>query len=237
MNHLKRLIYGAVAITAPLFISCSSIPQQLEQNTFYKRDLKFTVNGQAIDGSGVVDENSQYEIQLASKDTVAMLLIRSCHREQTFEKVGCQSSGLFGLGSKTCFKYSYSPVSDIETNRVCPLRLEAYDSEDGKHGWGLLDFRSDKFQVPFRLSCNGVVSDERGVATCQGRVEAVQRISFSEPIRFAESPNCEKPQKVDDSYEIKVSKGECLYMFDTKDGRLGRLLILGFDGILVRENP
>jgi len=228
---MKNISYRAAAIAALLFLtSCSSVPQVLDQSAFYKRDLAFTVNGVSFDGIGTVTVQPSYDIQFTSKEQIALLLIRSCHREFAFEKVGC--TGLFG---KSCFKYTYIPVRDIETQRVCPLRFEAYRSDNGKHGWAMLDFEDPNYQVPFELSCNGSVTNETGVQSCQGRVGSIQKIKFNEPIRFAPPMDgCEAPHKVGDAYEIIISKGECLYHFDTKDGKLGRLLVLGFDQILVR---
>lgn len=229
----RLVLIGASAMLALLFLfgACSSVNQVLDNETYYKRDLVLSVDGQNFSGTGVLPEKEEYDITVSTSEEIALLLIRSCNREVQFEKVKC--SGLF---SKTCFHYKYVPVKEIEKDRVCPVRFEAYRSDSGKHQWGILDFKSSKFQIPFKQTCNGVESNENGVGFCQGRMDSVQALTFEEPVRFAEPmPNCEMPHKVGSHYEVNVKKGECLYTFDTRDGKLGRFLLVGYDGILVRE--
>lgn len=214
-----------------LLSGCSSVQQQLEPNVFYKRDTVIGVNGQEYEGVVVIPNAASYELTIKPKGDIDLMLIRSCHREASFEKL---SPGWFG---KNQFKYTYIPQNALETNRVCPLRIDIYESKKGRHSWAFLDFEHPQYQVQAMLSCNGKDQNIRGVGVCQAGEGLVQRLRFMEPIRFAPPmpETCAKPKKVGDAYEFEISKGECLYHFDTQDRRLGRVTFIGYEGVLVRE--
>lgn len=205
--------------------------QVLDPTTFYKRDLALSINGIEHVGVGVVKAAGNYEIIVKPRSEIALLLIRSCHREDAFEKI---SPGWFGNNQ---FKYQYKPEPGLEIGRVCPLRIDTYDSKQGQNSWAFVEIEDAQYRLPFRVTCNGSDSAFTGVGTCQSKRALVQKIQFNEPVRFAPPlpDNCAKPKKVGDAYEVEASLGECLYIFDSQDGKLGRLVLIGYDGILVRS--
>jgi hypothetical protein len=213
--------------------SCAAtMPQQLDEGTFYKRDAQVDVNGTHFEGAGVAAFSQKYQLVFTPKGVTDLLMIRTCHREFTAEGI---APGWFGKGQ---FRYQYDPVAEVEDTRVCPMRMDAYESDKGRHSWVFLDFESPGYLVPAHLVCNGSESDVHGVGVCQAKVGTVQRIDFKEPMRWAPAePECEPPKKVPGAfaYELSAAKGECLYLFDTQDGRLGRLTLIGYEGVLVRE--
>jgi len=189
------------------------------------------INGKIFEGVTVVPNNFRYDMILRPKGNLDLVLLRTCHREFSGEKI---SSGF--LSSKE-FKYSYAPIHGIEDVGTCPMRIDVYESGKGQHSWAFLDFESPELKVKGKLLCNGEIRDFNGVAVCQGKTGTIQRVQISEPIRFApNSPLCDTPHRTQDgSWQFKLSRGECLYHFDTRDGRLGRLTAIGYEGVLVRE--
>lgn len=211
--------------------ACSQVPQVLESDVFYKRDIEIQSGGAFQTGVAVVPFSESYNLIFKPKGEMDLMLVRTCHREFTAEKV---ASGWF---SKKEFRYTYTPVKGIEDERVCPLKVEAYESDKGRHSWAFLDFSNPKYTIPVALTCNGNEGYFQGVGVCQARVGTIQKIKFQEDIRFSTPmpQDCAMPHKRDDAFEFAVTKGECLYQFDTKDGRLGRLTVVGYEGVLVRE--
>lgn len=211
---------------------CASVNQSLDQNVFYKRDTGITVNGSRYEGVVVIPHASRYDLIITPKGDIDLLLIQTCHREESYEKV---SSGWFG---KNQFRYTFEPRKGLEDTRVCPMRVEIYESKKGRHSWAFLDFENPKYQIQATLVCNGKDILMNGVGVCQSKFGLVQRLKFSEPVRFAPPfpSECKLPVKVGDAYELQSpAPGECLYHFDTKSGRLGRFTLISYDGVLVRE--
>lgn len=215
------------------FAGCASY-QKLEPGVFYKRDIGIVINGQDFEGVVAVPYAKKYDITVAPKGNLDLALIRSCHREFTAEKQD-KKFLWFNVG-KGRFRYVYEPVPGIEDARVCPVRIDVYESSKGRNSWAFLDFENPNWKVPAILTCNGEIMRVNGVGVCQSKTNLVQKIQFLEPVRIeVPQTECSKPVYRDGAYEIKTSTGECLYVFDTKDGRIGRLTVIGYQGVLVRE--
>lgn len=216
-----------------LLASCSSVQQKLEPELFYKRDVELEINGNYYSGVTVIPKSNHYSITIIPPGDIDLVLFQTCHRESAIEKAS-KGWGLFGKKSK--FTYEYYPVSGIEDSRVCPLRVNVFDSKNGKNAWALLDFEHPLYQLRFNMTCNGEEKQFNGVGICQAKNKSIQRIAFKEPVMFAPSnPGCNDPIKNNSWYEIKGVTGECLYMFKTESGVLGRLTLLSYEGVLVRE--
>lgn len=214
-------------------VGCQTMPQPLNPDLFYKRDLPITVNGEDFAGAGVAGPAKRYEIEVNPNTNVDLLLIRSCHREESFEK----SAGWF---KKNDFSYTYEPQKGLEDIRTCPLQIDALDAAKGQHAWAYLDFRHVSYEIEGELTCNGTISKFKGVGECQAKAGLTQRIRFAIPIRFAPSEGCATPHKAVDGsgyYELETSVGECVYLFDSQDGKIGRIVFLGYQGVLVRSTP
>lgn len=226
--------FGEVYALCALYLlaGCSSTSQVLEPGLFYKRDLSIEVNGQSHEGVVVVPRASQYEIVISPRGDADLLRIQSCHREESFEKI---SGGWF---KKNQFKYSYSPRPGLEDEGVCPLRIDVYEAKPGRHSWALIEMEHPDYTVSARLHCNGSTSVFNGVGVCQGKSDTIQKLEFMQEVRFAPPmpSSCSEPKKVDGlSWEFQMSYGECLFHFQTRDGRVGRLTTVGYTGLLVRE--
>ena len=224
---------GALVWVGTLFlVGCATAHQQLDPKVEYKRDVGIEVNGRRYEGVVTVPYAKAYSFVLEPKGEIDLMLIRTCHRTYSVEKV---SSGWFG---KNKFAYGYTPIEGLEDVRTCPIRLDVYESSKaGRHSWAFIDFENPLYQIQAELTCDGSIRHVNGVGVCQAKKETVQRIRFSEAVRFAppKPDHCSRPVRVNGAYEFLTSLGECLYHFDTKDGRLGRLTIIGFEGVLIRE--
>lgn len=235
-NALRWAKANNIAVAAAgmlLLTSCASTNQVLEPNIFYKRDIGIEVNNRTYEGVVVVPKASRYSLLLRPKGKLDLVLVRSCHREFSGEKL---SPGFLGMGGGA-FKYEYVPTPGLEDVRVCPLRIEVYEATRGRHSWSLIDFEHESYRLQYLLQCNGSVSRPNGVGVCQTKAGLLQRLTPDEPIRFAppEPVGCALPMKKNGAYEFAATLGECLYQFDTREGKLGRLTVIAYDGVLVRE--
>lgn len=214
-----------------LLLGCASTQQVLDPKLFYKRDVEIEVNGLKYEGVTVVPHSQKYDLTLRPKGDLDLILLRSCHREYSGEKI---SSGFL---SSRVFKYSYAPVPGLEDKGACPLRVDVYESAKGRHSWALIDFETPDLTIPGKMVCNGEIKGFNGVSICQGKTKTIQRVEFYEPVRFAPAAEgCGAPKKLSSNlYEFDLSLGECLYYFDTRDGKMGRLITIGYEGVLVRE--
>lgn len=225
----------ALILLLSVLSGCATVNDKLDKNVFYKRDAGAEINGKMYEGIVTVPYAKSYDFVFYPKGEIDVLLIRTCHREYAAEKL---SSGWFG---KNKFKYTYTPIPGIEDIRTCPLRLDTYEaSKEGRHSWLLADFETPINKLQYMLACNGSVSMVNGVGVCQAKEHTVQRVQFLEPVRFAPvlPDTCSKPVQKDSDYkvyEIKASLGECLFTFDTQDGKIGRLTTVAYDGIAIRN--
>ena len=232
-----------VIITGALLFGCAEY-KPLTPGVYYKRDMAFSVTGipgGEFQGVTVLPQRSEYEFTIEPKsDSPDLLIMRSCHREDSFEK--SQKSFLFIPIGDNKYKYTYKPVIGVETGRVCPLRGDAYHEEknNSQHSWLFCDFEApqDGYTILAELTCNSVRDMTYGVAACQARVGLVQTIQFSEEIRWAkpQPPACSPwIDKGGNRWELSVNSGECLYHAYNKNKDLFRITTIGFHGIHLRR--
>lgn len=207
--------------------------QVLEVDKYYKRDIGLEVNGKRYEGVTVIPRANKYEIIVKPKGNMDLILIRSCHREHSFEKKSKKFLWI-KLGENK-FKYTYNPTPK-EREKACPLRVEVYEAKNGRHSWALIDFEHPDYQLPSRLTCNGEIRTPNGVAVCQAKAGLIQTIEFPEIVQFATpDEGCVRPKFVDGAFDWQISKGECLYITTARDGRKHRMTAIGYEGVLVRE--
>ncbi len=219
-----------------VLLSACSQYQTLEQDVFYKRDIGIEVNGEAYEGVVTIPRAKKYEITLAPKGDVDMMLLRTCHREFTAEKQ--TKSFLFIPLGKNKYQYLYEPIPGLEDGRTCPMRIDVYESSKGRHSWAFVDFTHPDYQLKFESACNGVVGLHTGVGVCQAKKETVQRFRFSEPVQFAppRPAGCAFPNyKATGEYEIEATLGECLYHVRNSRNDMARITLISYSGVLVRS--
>ena len=222
-------------------IGCATY-QPMEPGVFYKRDMKFAVDGIGeFEGVQVLPKRMSYKFEIEPKnDSPDLLIVRSCHREDSFEKN--QSGFSFFKKKDKKYLYEYEPVPDVEVGRVCPLRGDSLHMVDNNsvHSWFFVDFESqdDGYTIIGELVCNAERETIQGVAVCQARTGLVQTIQFREKIRWAtpKPDGCnEWVHKGYNRYEVVMNKGECLYHAYNINKELFRITTIGFEGINLRQ--
>ena len=237
LDFKKTTFWVLLSVLAFLCLACGSVPQRLDPNVFYKRDIKLTVNNADYEGISVLPAAHEYDILIEPKGgaNIDLLLITTCHREFSAEK-STKGWSLFG-GKKTQFTYKYQPVEGLEDDGDCLMRINSFEKDKGRHAWALIAFQHSKYQLEGVLACNGEVKNNRGVSVCQSKRGLIQSIQFPEAVRWATPPEgCGVPvRRGTGLYELPISLGECIYTADTKAGRMHRLVTVGYEGVLVRE--
>lgn len=201
----------------------------------YKADIKITIDGVKFDGMAVTKLDGPKTIKIKSKARLDMLSIASKHREFTVEKVD-YDSGWFGLGGKssTEFTYDFAPTP-IEMESFSPLYIQAFE-KNGIAAWGYIAFRSNE-NLPAILQCNGRSVMRAGISPCQSRVGFEQGLTFDREIYKVSSNSLCKITQIDEKeFRVRTTDiGFCLATFLSVDGERHRLVLLGYDEILVRD--
>lgn len=224
------------AIAAMVVAACSGLQfQKPDLYNYYKRDLKMTINGITYEGIGVVPKASNYQIRIESIGDISLALFKSCAREDSGTP---EKSGPFQFKGKKVIEYTYIPRESLEDGDTCPLKIETYDSNNLQNAWGVLEFTHPIFGLPFSVDCNArEIKSTNGASICQTKQGLITQLKLPQAVMMAPPmpESCAKPEKLGGTnYRILTSRGECLYMFSTQQGILGKLLLIGYEGILVR---
>lgn len=219
----------------------------------YRADMKITVDGVKFDGMGVTTLDGPKTITIKSKARLDLLKISSCHREFVKEKIDYEK-GWFGLGGKSAIDYTfvYEP-QPIEKEFHCPLYIEAFQQSDLTRigtmaAWGYLAFRTKNNEgiyrenLPATMECNGGAKTFKGISACQARAGMEQAISFDEPIsEYLGNSLCKITKVNEKEFRVRSDVGFCQATFrgttfQGKKRRAHRLVLLGYEDILVRRN-
>jgi len=215
-----------------LIAGCSSVPLKLDPKVMYKRDMKISFDGQSYSGVAVLPDKASHEITIETKGKLDLLTITTCHREFTAENLS--SGGIFG---KNKYTFLYAPIPGIE-DEYCPIDIGGYEALKGRHSWGFLDMKTKGENVEALLHCNGELKNVSGVSVCQSKLGLVEKINFSQEMAVAPSENCKTMISPDlKSYEFEVAPGVCVYKFRSRDNQYHRLTTIGYEDIVIRENP
>lgn len=219
-----------------LFLSgcASSKYQQLDPKIYYRRDMQIKVNGFQGLGVLVVPKADMYKFDIKSSGKLDMFTLSTCHREQTQEKAGRKT--WFGNKKRRKFEFIPAPIEAESTS--CPVEIGGYEARKGRHSWAIIEFEHDKMTLPALLSCNGSITNTRGVSICQSFDGSLQEISFSEEVIVAKKNVCIELTSPDNKvFRFKMPNRECTFRFVTKSGvpKWHRLVTIGYEKILVRE--
>lgn len=209
--------------------ACTSVTEKLDPNVFYKRDIAITYNKQVFTGVAALPYAPNYNLKFQSSGKMDLITIASCHGEKTDEKAG--KSGLFIDGES--YEYFHSPLQE---DMVCDLDVGVYEAVLGRHGWAHIIFNSPKYSLGASLYCNGAFLGSSGVGICQSRTGLYQSITFKEPVKAGFTAPCPKLETKDDlTFVFPMPQHECNYYFSTKDGKLSRLVTVGYDAVPLRK--
>lgn len=231
------LILDGLAVSLILFgTSCSSVQQRLDPSVYYKRDMELRVNGFEGEGVLVVPKAESYKFEIKAKGRLDLFTLTTCHREEALEEAG--QKGLFGDRKRV--ETVYKPVNGIENDGLCAVQLGGYEKVKGRHSWAFIDFENESNPLPARIFCNGNVHNANGVSSCQSREGLLQQIRFTENVDFSHSVECNPPtinggKDGVERFEIKLSRGQCVYVFMRKsDKAVHRLTTYGYQDVLIR---
>lgn len=218
--------YFLLFLTLLLSNCASTVVEELDETLVYKRDLLVEINEVEYEGVAVLNKAKSYSMIIKPRSKTALLLITTCHREESFTT---KSSGFFKKTNS--FEYTYTPQPGKEDG-PCTFRITALDKKRAQHSWFFADFKSKQETLSATVYCNG--KKEKGTVTvCQSRAGLLQGIEFPEPVIYFPSQNC--PMDYPGSYKINL--GECTYAFKGKtSGRIHRHNTLGYEKIIIRED-
>lgn len=234
-KKVLSLIFLLLIVYAIMLLStgCSLVEQKLDPNIVYRRDIKLNINGQDFDGIAVPKKSDSYKIKLKAYGKIDVLTIRSCHREEVFNK---PSGGFFSSSKK--FEYKYIPVNGIEDKGGCKLDIGAFEEKKGRHGFATIDFETGVENLPAIVKCDGknYNTDPGSVSICQAREGSLQKIEFDHIVKSSPDPGCdilETQDFMNFSYIVPKDQ-ECTIYFGDKYGNFHRHTVLGYSGILIR---
>lgn len=224
MKLLSLLRLSSVVL---LLGGCSSwFARQEFKDQLYRQNIQFEVNGQKVDGLGVVSRETKYKIK-AQFHEGDFVKIQSCQRDTVLEKEG---------GSA---QFEFVPT-EIEKEKYCPLEFFAIENKRGRRGFGVLLFGVPGHSLKADLSCNGMHNYASDMA-CQAQAGSIQGIKFSEPVvwgsatvkGFGDETKC----VITDNFEIPVTHGICIFTFIAKSdfNKRAQLYLLGYKGYVVEQ--
>ncbi len=225
---LKKILPLLLALSG-----CASVPQQLDQNIFYKRDMTLDVNGFQAEGALVVPRGTSYKFKIDAKGRLDLFTFETCHREESKENAG--EGGLFG--DRKHVEMEYIPNEGMEDRGSCVVRLGGYERDKGRHSWAIIDFEDPDTTLPALVRCNGSTWNSNGVTVCQSKEGLLQGMDFTVPVVV--SGSCAVPGANDEMiFRYSMPSRECVYEFMEKaePHRTHRLTTIGYQSVLVREN-
>lgn len=208
-----------------------SLPAQKTESTekLYssKADISVEINGVKSDGMAVATLTPNMNIEIVSKAKLDVLMVSSCQRFETYEKL--DSNWFGGAGKK--FKYNYIPTK-TETNDKCPLYFQAFD-KSGLTAWAYIAFKTvDKLQA--EVECNGKTYLSTGFTLCQTKNGFEQSMTFLKPItKFEASDTCGIIKVSATQFKIVPLAGFCNATF-TDGTDWHQLTLLGYEKALIR---
>lgn len=227
---------GAALLALFVLSGCGSVPQKLDTDIYYRRDMPFCVGSfGCFDGMTVLPKQSSYAFEVAPKGDadIDLMIVTTCHRNKSYEKT---SSGWFIFQKKNRFRYTYAPNPQIEGDGDCSLVFNTFEKNMGRHAWAVILFEDPKYQLPMTVYCDGDVTQAKGVAGCQSKEGLKQGLEFAERVMIEPDKGCPLPGRNGGKvYEFPIKYKECGYTIRGESGRIGTLFTVGYRGELVRN--
>lgn len=202
---------------------------------YYKRDLKFTVNGEEYEGLAVLNARDTYSFSIRPEKPFDLFTATTCHREIDANQVTIErKKRWFGASSKKAIRFNYTPRIGVETETYCGLEMGIYDKDNGQEYWAFIDFVHD---MPWNLGatiyCNGDVLTPSNSGICQSRIGLEQKIVFNREVEAV--TDC----LVLDQYKGRVFRWntpptECLTLFFDGEEYF-RMTTFGYSRIKIKD--
>lgn len=238
------ILFGFIGLVVSGCESLTTVPtQKLSNDVIYRRDMIITVNGVTREGVITMPMLDKNKVHIEAAGDLDLFAMYNCAGEwvkpKAWNVTTTVRSGLFGWGTKTIdmkrqVDFEYIPQG-LERLGACPLMLEGR-SKDGKDSWGFIDFQTDSFKLQGVITCNSAVRPFEGVEACQTRAGLYQQLKFDEDVFLSPDPGCELDKTDGREFTFKMPSGMCVYRIKAKEsGKLGKLTLIGYSGILIRE--
>lgn len=194
-------------------------------------------DGRRFDGYAVVPYGHLYNFKIRHSAKMDKVFLTTCHREIEENRAGKSE------------RFPYMPKAN---ERLCDLKIAAYNMDGGEHGFAYVSFENDEYKLPFISECNGGQPIEfRGVGICQSKAGLIQYLKFSEPVDMVSERICEKHDlqclalpkscarfstKNGLDYEYTIEYGRCRIMFLSFEGedRVGKFTTIGYDRPIIK---
>lgn len=225
-----------------LLTGCSEIPvnQNLNPDTFYRRDMVLEVDGIKGDGTMVAPYKTEHSFKVVSAGDLDLFTLETCHRDWTKERAWkvVTKKRLFWkkkIEKKREVDFTYKPT-ELEKG-YCPIKLGGYDKSNGRHSWAFIDFKTPGETLQADVQCNGDQYKSTGVSVCQSRKGLKQVITFPVVVQVKPAANCSLGKVEGKVFKFNIAGGRCVYAFMEKGGarRVHRLTTLGYESILIRS--
>jgi len=216
-----------------ILVSCASMPQKLNDNVFYRRDLKMEINGNKGIGVMVVPYAPSYDFKVKSPGKMSLFTYATCHKNIPIEDGG---KGWY----KNKIEFTFTPDREIEASKkACPMEIGTWELGRGRNSWGFVDFETPHLKLPALLKCNGQRMQTNGVSVCQSLQGLIQEISFPAEVLTSDKSRCDKMTTKDNKlFRYKCNNRQCVYTFmeRSKAGRMHRHTTICYEELLLRED-
>jgi hypothetical protein len=213
---IRFLLAFLLGILIGVIVGCTH-ELALEPSKFYKKTLRFEVDGQSAIGTISLPQKPQYRINIETPQKPQLVKISSCHQEQLFIKPG------------KALEFVYKPDPYLEAiDAPCPVEISVLE-ESGQNRWGLLDFKLPGETMTAKVHCNGQVFPAAGSYICQSRDGLIQALEFNGQVYSLNADGCSKIEGKGSLFFIKTAISTCLYIFGSQNGELFRLMTFGYN--------
>lgn len=231
MKYLLLLL----AITGCSTFELPMLQQGGTGNVYYKKDLKFTVNGESFEGLAVLNTGTSYAFSIAPEKPFDLFTAATCHREIDADQVTIEKkSRWFGASNKQVVRFEYTPRLGLETGTYCGLEIGVYDKDNGQEYWGFIDFNNDIGRgLDALVYCNGEKLAASNSAICQSRAGLIQKVSFNEPVEVLS--DCSDFETEDSlGFKFQMPYESCVSLFHNENGMF-RLTTFGYNRIKIKD--
>lgn len=224
-----------ISLFSILFLGCETAEKNASKDLHfddsnYRRELKFSVNGQEINGYGTAKKSPfGYTVEAKVSDEIFRGFIRSCNGTKKLELQEKRWKGY-----KT-FK-TFIPLLDKPFHTPCLIEIFLF-SGDGLHKFGMFDTKGDE-KLRFKSSCNYDYGERIGSDFCHSSAGDYYFIdSKGKSVKFFHAEDCPEPLELEPSkWQILVTKKACAYVMAHKlFNEKARLTVIGWNDIFMRE--
>lgn len=214
---LLLFILSIALMIVVIFSGCSMLPvkspEEMAKHT-YRKELVFEVDGKKYAGIGVLPHKAFYDITFFPEAKVDSYIIQTCHRDVLIRK---PKTGWFS----NKYTYRYQPQVGLETKSTCALEVAALNESQKNEGFAFITYQDERPEISLKanMRCNGLFSNEQGVAICQTAAGLLQQVFFMQQVLIENVGGpCEMPTSDDGFFwNLKVSKDECTYFFTGRE--------------------